>query len=150
MAGGIFAFYGRASTSSFRIAQAFSREFNMPFISLSHSGAVSKPDRAYFVSIVPHVSGAIADLIGRYRWPRLNYLYDSNEGRETFGLYRVQYIHTLLTNLSQNVEMRYFRLEDIHHAHEDLRRLDRHTPWAEKNFILDLSSVEAYRTVLAQ
>ena len=81
MAGGIFAFYGRMSMSSYTIAQAFSREFNMPFIALSHAGAVSKPDRPYTISILPHVADAIADLIIQYRWNRLDYIYDSNEGR---------------------------------------------------------------------
>ena len=81
MAGGIFAFYGRTSMSSYRIAQAFCREFNMPFIALSQAGAVSKPYRPYVVSISPHVAGAIADLIVHFRWSRVDYLYDSVEGR---------------------------------------------------------------------
>ncbi|XP_070196713.1 glutamate receptor 3-like [Littorina saxatilis] len=145
MAGGIFAFYGRTSMASHQIAQAFSREFNMPFIAMSHAGSASKPDHPYTVSILPHVADAIADLIRHYGWSRLDYIYDSYE-----GLYQVQYIHTLLNNLSYSVDITYSWLDDVNHVHDELRRLDKQNTRSEKNFIIDLSTQNAYRVVLSQ
>ncbi|KAL8570329.1 hypothetical protein ACOMHN_011350 [Nucella lapillus] len=81
MSGGIFAFYGRSSSRSSSIAQAFSKEFNMPFISLGRAGSTGKPNRPYTVSILPSLADAIADLIVHYDWTRLDYVYDDSEGR---------------------------------------------------------------------
>lgn len=82
MSGGIFAFYGRTSSSSFSIAEAFSQQFHMPFITLSLSGAVSKPYRPFTLSITPHIVDAVVDLLINYQWKRLDYVYDSDQGRQ--------------------------------------------------------------------
>ncbi|XP_076467604.1 glutamate receptor-like [Babylonia areolata] len=142
MAGGIFAFYGRTTPMSCSIAQAFSREFNMPFISLGRAGGVGKPLRPYTVSILPNLAEAIADLIVHYGWTRLDYVYD--------GLFQVQYIHSLLSKRNHDVDIAYFRLDDINSVHDDLRRLDKQNPNTEKNFIIDLSTQNAYKIVLSQ
>ncbi|KAK7495319.1 hypothetical protein BaRGS_00013501, partial [Batillaria attramentaria] len=79
MAGGIFAFYGRQSASSFTIAQGFSKEFHMPFITTTFAGAVSSPFRPFTLSIAPSIVHAIIDLIVYYRWTRLDYIYNNDE-----------------------------------------------------------------------
>nr|KAG5705409.1 hypothetical protein BaRGS_004536 [Batillaria attramentaria] len=66
------------------------------------------------------------------------------------GLYQVQYIHNQLTLSGHKVEIGYWRLEDIRHVHDDLRKLDRQNPHHVKNFVVDLSSQADYRALLAQ
>lgn len=66
------------------------------------------------------------------------------------GLHQIQYIHTLLNNLTMDMDITYCFLDNIHQSHERLRRLDR-LHWEEnRNFIIDLSSHYAYQVVLSQ
>lgn len=62
----------------------------------------------------------------------------------------MQYIHSRLKQLGHNVDITYCRLEDVDHIHEDLRRLDRKNKNTIKNFVLDISSQAALRSVLYQ
>lgn len=49
-----------------------------------------------------------------------------------------------------DVRFTYRKLEDVYHAHEDLRTLDRMNTADDKKIILDLSSYDAFTSVLKQ
>ncbi|XP_046373503.1 glutamate receptor-like [Haliotis rufescens] len=145
MAGGVFAFYGKTSMSSFSIIQSFSNTFHMPYISFSLSGTTDNQPKPYVIFVKPSYVDAMADLIEAFRWTQLDYLYDSDD-----GLMRVQNLHAKLKDVVPRVDMRFRRVDDVTDAHEDLRRLDRNQHENRKNIILDLSSYHAYNEMLRQ
>ena len=50
----------------------------------------------------------------------------------------------------RDVRFTYRKLEDVDHAHEDLRTLDRMNTADDKKIILDLSTFQAFTSVLKQ
>ena len=50
----------------------------------------------------------------------------------------------------RDVRFTYRKLEDVDHAHEDLRTLDRMNTADDKKIILDLSTFQAFTSLLRQ
>ena len=67
----------------------------------------------------------------------------------TLGLQRLQEIFGSMPSY-RDVRFTYRKLEDVDHAHEDLRTLDRMNTAEDKKIILDLSTFQAFTSLLRQ
>ncbi|VDI60713.1 Hypothetical predicted protein [Mytilus galloprovincialis] len=141
---GVFLFFGTKSIHSLEIIDHYTKRFHMPYISPSLSRVAVATYDSFQVSMKPPITQAIIDLIINFDWQVVHYLYDSNE-----GLKRLQEIFSTLPRHT-DVRFTYRKLEDVYHAHEDLRTLDRMNTADDKKIILDLSSYDAFTSVLKQ
>ncbi|XP_050416819.1 glutamate receptor [Patella vulgata] len=144
MSEGVFAIIGQKTTQSSDIVQAFTSTFHMPYLTPSLSRDTSRKHSMFEIHLKPDFTEALIELIRFLQWDHVHFLYDSDE-----GLIRLQRIFRSMRNASVD----WFsvkRFNDINHVHDDLRQIDRGDINATKSFVLDLSSEEAYKTVLKQ
>ncbi|CAL1535039.1 unnamed protein product, partial [Lymnaea stagnalis] len=144
MTQGVFAILGQKSTQSADIVKSLSSTFHMPFITPSLSPSTIRGSSSNFeLHLRPDYTAAIIDVIEHLKWKHVHFLYDSDE-----GLQRLQNIHKMMRNDS----VQWFsvvRFNDVTDVHDELRMTDMSDGFP-KVFVLDLSSDEAYSTVLRQ
>ncbi|KAH9514029.1 hypothetical protein Btru_032031 [Bulinus truncatus] len=147
MTQGVFAILGQKSYHSADIVNALTSTFQMPFItpSLSQS-SVQGGSSSFEVHLRPDHTAAVMDVIEHLDWRDIHFLYDSDE-----GLHRLQYIFKVLGNDSVHW-FSMIKFTNINDVHDDLRMADLSDSnnSVAKSFVLDLSSDEAYQTVLKQ
>uniref|UniRef100_A0A2C9JM66 Glutamate receptor n=1 Tax=Biomphalaria glabrata TaxID=6526 RepID=A0A2C9JM66_BIOGL len=147
MTQGVFAILGQKSYQSADIVKSLTSTFRMPFItpSLAQSSVLGGSS-SYELHLRPDHTAAVIDVIEHLHWKEVHFLYDSDE-----GLHRLQHMYKMMSNNS----VRWFsmiRFSDITDVHDDLRMTDFSDNYTryQKAFVLDLSSDEAYQTVLKQ
>ncbi|XP_059150176.1 glutamate receptor 3-like [Physella acuta] len=145
MSQGVFAIVGQKSMESADIVKALSATFHMPFISTTLSSSSIRGDPSpYEFHLRPDTTRAIIDLIAYLGWRHVNFLFDSDEGLQRLhNMYRLR-----------NADLHYYsmvRLKDLTDVHDELKMIDKMDSSSEfKGIVLDLSSEEAYKTVLRQ
>ena len=80
MADGVFLFFGVKNMTSLDIVQSFTKTFHMPYLSPSTSMWTPKSPDGFEVHMKPDYSLAILALIRYLEWPKVHYVYDSDEG----------------------------------------------------------------------
>ncbi|XP_033743043.1 glutamate receptor 2-like [Pecten maximus] len=146
MSSGVFLFYGMKDINSIDIVESYTRRFHMPYISPSLSSVVTRYGAPFQLHMKPSYTMAIVDMIRFYKWKSVHFLYDSDE-----GLQRLQEIYDSEKSKDSDLTIGFRRLNDVNHAHEELKHLDRFIKdHPEKAIVLDLTSQQAYKSLLRQ
>lgn len=80
MARGIFAFYAAHMPNTLNTIKSYSATFRMPFVTSGMAVNTSRQEVAYELYVRPQYSRALRDIIIKYGWNEIWYLYSSNEG----------------------------------------------------------------------
>ncbi|XP_045204260.2 glutamate receptor 3-like [Mercenaria mercenaria] len=152
MADGVFLFFGVKNMTSLDIVQSFTKTFHMPYLSPSTSMWTPKSEFGYEVHLKPDFSYAIMDMILYFEWPKVHYVYDSDEGLQHMQLVLSQLREVMEAGHPFNVKLVARRLYNVTHAHDELRQLDKVESDQDKHkfIVFDLSSEKAYRHILRQ
>ena len=95
MGKGIFNLFGVMNRSSFDTVHSYSQTFHMPYVTPSPPVNSSFQKTNYILHMRPLYDSAMLDVIRFYRWPKIYYIYDTDEG-EHFILYHKHYINLTL------------------------------------------------------
>ena len=85
MASGIFAFYAAHMPNTLNTIKSYSSTFQMPFITSGMAVNTSRQEVAYELYVRPQYSQALRDIIIKYEWDEIWYIYNSNEGQNTLN-----------------------------------------------------------------
>ncbi|KAK3606415.1 hypothetical protein CHS0354_042068 [Potamilus streckersoni] len=150
MKSGVFLFYGVTDIRSRNIIRDFTRTFHMPYLSPSTAPLEIKPQQNFEIHMKPDYSLAIIDMIEYFGWPRMHYLYDSDDGLNRLQMVLAALRNTREGDYSSQITVIARRLYNVENAHDELRQMDRMVMDDEKVFVFDLSSERAYRSILKQ
>ncbi|KAL5012952.1 hypothetical protein ScPMuIL_011503 [Solemya velum] len=142
---GVFVFLGKKDVRSLDIIHSFTKTFHMPYLSHSLSSDTAQDgDGNFEIHMKPPYTQAIIDVIRHFKWTRVHYLYDSDE-----GLHRLEHIYKGVRGIPM-VSFKFRKLQDVDNAHEELRMLDKMETDNPKLVVLDMSSGAAYKSILKQ
>jgi len=77
---GIFAFYAAHMPSTLNTIKSYSATFRMPFVTSGMAVNTSRQEVAYELYVRPQYARALRDIIVKYSWTEIWYIYNSNEG----------------------------------------------------------------------
>ena len=78
---GVFAIFGSHTASTISTVKSFSATFRMPYVTTSYAVNATRQELGHELYMRPLYAQAIVELIRRYAWPDLWYIYNSNEGK---------------------------------------------------------------------
>ena len=78
---GVFAFYGTMTSHSYNSIAAITNKMHMPYISSSTSVRDNFNPSDYILHMRPNYGQAMIDVIRHFKWDRVFYLYDKDEGK---------------------------------------------------------------------
>jgi len=81
MSGGIYAFYAAHVPNTLNTIKSYSATFRMPFVTSGMAVNTSRQEVAYELYVRPQYSRALRDIIVKYAWSEIWYIYSNNEGR---------------------------------------------------------------------
>ncbi|KAL5011717.1 hypothetical protein ScPMuIL_010268 [Solemya velum] len=146
MSNGVFVILGGIDARSLDIIHSFSRTFHMPYVTHSMKHKSAGDVNGYDLNMRPPHSDAVRDMIRRYNWKDIHYIYNSDD-----GLLRFQEIYRGLSKLQLGVKIRIRRLQNASKAYDDLRLLDRLKSIDSNQYIvLDLAKDKDYHDILKQ
>ncbi|KAL5012647.1 hypothetical protein ScPMuIL_011198 [Solemya velum] len=146
MSNGVFVILGGVAAGSMDIIHSFSKTFHMPYVTHNTKHKSAGDIDGYVLKMRPSHSEAIRDLIQRYKWKNIHYIYNSDD-----GLMRFQEIYRELSKLQLGIKIRIRRLQNVSRAHDDLRLLDRLKPSDSNQYIVfDFERDKDYHDVLRQ
>jgi len=90
MARGIFAFYAAHMPNTLNTIKSYSATFRMPFVTSGMAVNTSRQEVAYELYLRPQYSLALRDIIVKYAWNEIWYIYSSNEGQLCTGKDTIQ------------------------------------------------------------
>ena len=90
MSKGIFALFGVTNATSIRTIESLTNIFHMPYVSPSVPRAqpIGAPP-GYVLQMRPTYDAAILDVLAHYKWPRIFYVYDSEDGKPFHILFQI-------------------------------------------------------------
>jgi len=97
MSGGIYAFYAAHMPNTLNTIKSYSATFRMPFVTSGMAVNTSRQEVAYELYVRPQYSRALRDIIVKYGWSEIWYIYSSNEGRSVCA--PQLFIHSLVVVL---------------------------------------------------
>ncbi|XP_064610198.1 glutamate receptor-like isoform X2 [Liolophura sinensis] len=148
MSHGVFSLFGVTKSGSVNAAQSISQALHMPFITPSLARGTADDLYQYEINMYPSYIEAIVDIINYYKWGKVYYVYDSDD-----GLARLIKLYEFFNEEHHELSVDMRRVDDVSDAYEMLRKLDRSALPDEigvMRIVLDLSSMEAYRAILRQ
>jgi len=84
MSNGVFALFGVTLPSTQRSIESFASSFNMPYVTPSAPTpswtARHNASTAFTLYLRPTYHQAVIDVVRRYRWTKIYYIYDDNDG----------------------------------------------------------------------
>jgi len=85
MSNGVFALFGVTLSSTQRSIESFASSFNMPYVTPSAptpswTTARRNATAAFTLYIRPTYHRAVIDVVRVYRWTKIYYIYDDNDG----------------------------------------------------------------------
>ena len=80
LSNGNFAIFGVSNASSMATIQSYTNTFKVPFVTFSMAQNTSS-NESYQIYMRPIYVHAIVDLIFYYKWTKVYYIYDSDEGK---------------------------------------------------------------------
>ena len=85
MSNGVFALFGVTLPSTQRSIESFASSFNMPYVTPSAPTpswtARHNASTAFTLYLRPTYHQAVIDVVRRYRWTKIYYIYDDNDGK---------------------------------------------------------------------
>ncbi|XP_060589506.1 glutamate receptor 4-like [Ruditapes philippinarum] len=124
--------------------QSYAHYLNLPTLVPGGTGSSAYDPYKYDISLLPPTIGAIVAVIKHFQWNNVvYYIFDTND-----GLLRLQSLYQSFVPGDFNPVIRARRISNISHCYDVLRKIDRSPP--PKRIILDLSTKEAYESVLHQ
>lgn len=81
MSNGVFVILGGVDAKSLDIVRAFSKTFHMPYVTHSIRHKSAGDIHGYDLNMRPSHSAAIRDLIQRFKWKDIHYIYNSDDGK---------------------------------------------------------------------
>ncbi|KAK3099876.1 hypothetical protein FSP39_011081, partial [Pinctada imbricata] len=142
---GVFLFFGVKDAMTVDIVESFTNKFHIPLVSPSLT-KVKNVASSFQIHMKPSYTRAIIDMVKHYKWKVLYYVYDSNEGLQRFE----EVYSTLHRDPTLNISVVPVKLEEVDYSHEILRSLDVMYYIGLKTFTIDLSSLDAYRSLMRQ
>ncbi|XP_014780672.1 glutamate receptor 2 isoform X2 [Octopus bimaculoides] len=139
---GIFALFILNNPISHHVVQAYSNALHLPVFVLNVATRHQLPSYPFEIHMSPSYMPAITELINFYRWRRIFYIFDSDD-----GLIHLQHIYDSFNNSSDPLEVVVRRVDDIENTHKMLRQLDQ-LEGATRNIVVVMSSTSAYRRLL--
>jgi len=105
MSNGVFALFGVTLPSTQRSIESFASSFNMPYVTPSAPTpswtARHNASAAFTLYLRPTYHQAVIDVVHVYRWTKIYYIYDDNDGTfyiaYSFSLYLLTYICCCMT-----------------------------------------------------
>ncbi|KAK6173038.1 hypothetical protein SNE40_016574 [Patella caerulea] len=142
---GVSAIIGISHPVSYNTIQSYSHALQIPYILVSPSRSSSTDIYKYDISLSPPYSEVVIDLIDRLQWPKVYYIYDSDD-----GLWRLQKVYEYFQRRKYgHIIIDAYRIKSVENSYDQLRRLD-NKEFEIKRIVLDLSSADSYRTILEQ
>ena len=86
MGKGIFAQFGVMNRSSLDTVDSIARTFHMPYVTPSAPVNSTYQQTGFILYMRPLYDKAMLDVIKFYRWPKIYYIYDTDEGENLFIL----------------------------------------------------------------
>ena len=87
MSNGVFALFGVTPATGQRAIESFASSFNMPYVSPSApapswtgAGARHNASAAFTIYLRPTYHQAVIELVRAFRWTKIYYIYDDNDG----------------------------------------------------------------------
>uniref|UniRef100_T1IZK5 Ionotropic glutamate receptor C-terminal domain-containing protein n=1 Tax=Strigamia maritima TaxID=126957 RepID=T1IZK5_STRMM len=144
---GVFTLIGTAHSDSFDTFQSYSNTFQMPYITPNFPEKVQEPSSAtinFALGLRPNYIRAVLDLIEFYRWKKIIYLYDSDD-----GLLRLQQIFQMLKpNSSLEVHI-VKRINNSTDVIDLLTMLEKHQRESNKYVVLDCNTDTAKKVIIS-
>ena len=81
LARGILAFYAAHMPNTLNTIKSYSSTFHMPFVTSGMAVNTTRQEVAYELYVRPQYSPALRDIMVKYDWNEIWYIYNSNEGR---------------------------------------------------------------------
>ncbi|KAL5012648.1 hypothetical protein ScPMuIL_011199 [Solemya velum] len=81
MSNGVFVILGGVAAGSMDIIHSFSKTFHMPYVTHNTKHKSAGDIDGYVLKMRPSHSEAIRDLIQRYKWKNIHYIYNSDDGK---------------------------------------------------------------------
>ncbi|ESP00055.1 hypothetical protein LOTGIDRAFT_112937, partial [Lottia gigantea] len=142
---GVAAIIGIGHPDSYNTIQSYSHALEIPYILVTPARSIPNDVYQYDVSLCPPFADVVIDLIDRLQWPKVYYIYDSDD-----GLWRLQKVYQYFQRRKYGpIVIDAYRIKSVANSYEQLRRLD-NKEFDIKRIVLDLSTPGAYRTILEQ
>ncbi len=81
MSKGIFALFGVTNTSSLRTVESYTQTFHMPYATPSTPYTYYDDPPGFILRMRPKYDMAMMDIIRHYKWTRMFYIYDADDGK---------------------------------------------------------------------
>lgn len=143
---GIFALFILNNPVSHHVVQAYSNALHLPVFVVNVATRHQLPSYPFEINMSPSFVPAITELIHFFRWRRIYYIFDSDD-----GLIHLQDIYDTFNDSNKPLDVVVRRVEDLDNSHKMLRQLDRiDRPLDPRNIVVVMSSTSAYRRLLNQ
>ncbi|XP_076467660.1 glutamate receptor 2-like [Babylonia areolata] len=142
---GVFLLLGASAPQSFNVIQSYSQALHVPYVSYTTNRNQRADGYSYDFSVSPSYIDAVIDIIKFFRWEKVYYLFDSDD-----GLWQLQQLYESFPDPDAPLVVDARRVRDTEHAHDLLRRLDRVSRAERKRIILNFSSEQVYQNMLNQ
>ncbi|XP_053400378.1 glutamate receptor 2-like isoform X2 [Mercenaria mercenaria] len=125
--------------------QSYAHYLNLPTLVPGGTGSSAYDPYKYDISLLPPTIDAIVAVVKHFQWNTfVYYIFDTND-----GLLRLQSLYqSFVSGDYYSPVIRARRISNVSHCYDILRKIDRSPP--PKRIILDLSTKEAYESVLHQ
>ncbi|GFN79377.1 glutamate receptor subunit protein glur2 [Plakobranchus ocellatus] len=141
---GVFLLLGSSSSRAYNTIQSYSQALHVPYLLFSETANRPGDSYRYDLSVSPSYVRPVADLVKFFNWEEMFYIFDADD-----ALLELQSFHDLFRSSAQDIVVDARRLRNVASSHDLLRRLDMFSkPY--KRIILNLSSPEAYQSILNQ
>ncbi|KAK3786725.1 hypothetical protein RRG08_000933 [Elysia crispata] len=141
---GVFLLLGSSSSRAYNTIQSYSQALHVPYLLFSETANQPEDGYRYDLSVSPSYVRPVADLVKFFNWEEMYYIFDADD-----ALLELQSFHNMFREPPFDIIVDARRLRNLTSSHDFLRRLDKFSK-TDKRIILNLSSPEAYQSILNQ
>ncbi|KAH3842685.1 hypothetical protein DPMN_116189, partial [Dreissena polymorpha] len=139
---GVYGIIGVSNASALSTIQSYSNTFRVPIISLSMTQNTTSSSQ-FQLFMRPVYITALLDVIVEYGWPRILYIYDTDE-----GLIRLQQLFLAVNNREKMLDIDVKRVPDVRSCYEMLKDLHMKNDKFEIRVFMDIPTERAEQVIL--
>lgn len=139
---GVYGIIGVSNASALSTIQSYSNTFKVPFISLSMSQNSSTSGH-YQLFMRPVYINALLDVIIKFEWEQILYVYDTDE-----GLIRLQQLFQAVNIREYGIDIDVKRISDTINAYEMLKALHLKNEKDDTRVFLDVTTEKAEEIIV--